>query len=347
MTIEMLLKMSTEKNASDLHLSDGLVPKIRIDGDLIPVDSPQGFSQKPLMESLTSILTKSQLAQFQENLELDFSLTLNNIGRFRGNVFKQDRGVSAAFRVIPPRVFTLEELLLPDVLKRIAHLPHGLVLVTGPTGSGKTTTLASIIHYINQARQEHIVTIEDPIEYVHAPHQCLINQREVSRDTKSFNSALRSVLREDPDIILVGELRDLESVRLALTAAETGHLVFASVHTSSAAKTINRIIDIFPVGGERNLIQAMLSESLQAVISQTLVKKNEGGRIAALEVMLCTSAVRNLIREDKISQIYSCIQTGAALGMQTLDQHLRKLLDSDLISKETARAVANSKELFN
>jgi len=346
MTIELLLKMSVEKKASDLHLSEGLKPKIRVDGELYSVDAPPGFIQKPLIESLTSILNKTQMAQLQENLELDFSLDLNQVGRFRGNVFKQDRGMSAAFRVIPPKVFTLEDLLMPDVLKKIASLPHGLVLVTGPTGSGKSTTLASIVDHINHSRQEHIVTIEDPIEYVHRSHQCLINQREVNRDTKSFNNALRSVLREDPDIILVGELRDLESVRLALTAAETGHLVFGSLHTSSAAKTINRIVDIFPVGGERNLIQTMLSESLQAVISQTLVRRKQGGRIAALEIMLCTPAVRNLIREDKIAQIYSAIQTGAVLGMQTLDQHLRKMVESDLITKEIAKLAANSKELF-
>jgi twitching motility protein PilT len=341
MEIEKLLALSVERNASDLHLSEGLVPKIRIDGELISVDAPL-FSS----ESLFPLLTKSQCEEFQKKLEIDFALSLPDIGRFRVNVFKQDRGTSAAFRVIPSKVFNLEELGLPSIFKKIAEFPHGLVIITGPTGSGKSTTLAAMVNYINETHARHIITIEDPIEYVHQSKKCLIDQREVHRDTKGFSKALRSALREDPDIILVGEMRDLETVRLALRASETGHLVLATLHTSSAAKTIDRIIDIFPVGGERNLIQTMLSESLQAVISQTLLKKINGGRVATLEIMLCTPAIRNLIREDKVAQIYSCIQTGSAEGMQTLDQHLRKLVDQQLISRETAKKVANSKELF-
>jgi twitching motility protein PilT len=342
MEIEKLLALSVEKNASDLHLSEGLTPKLRIDGELVSINDAQPFTG----ESLTHLLSPAQMKEFEEDMEIDFALSLQDIGRFRVNAFKQNRGTSAAFRVIPSKILTLEELGFPFIFKKIAQLPHGLVLVTGPTGSGKSTTLAAIINYINHLQHKHIVTIEDPIEYVHDSANCLVDQREVHRDTKSFSKALRSALREDPDIILVGEMRDLETVRLALRAAETGHLVLATLHTSSAAKTINRIIDIFPAGGERTLIQTMLSESLQAVISQTLLKKTGEGRTATLEIMLCTPAIRSLIREDKVAQIYSCIQTGNAMGMQTLDQHLRKLVEQQLISRETAKEAANSKELF-
>lgn len=341
MDVESLLALSVEKNASDLHLSEGLAPKLRIDGTLVTVDAPVFAFQ-----SFTHLLSVAQLEEFQEKLELDFALSLPGVGRFRVNIFKHDRGISVAFRVIPPKIFTLDDLGLPVIFKKIAEFQHGLVIVTGPTGSGKSTTLAAIINYINHTQHKHIITIEDPIEYVHKSENCLIDQREVHRDTKSFNNALRASLREDPDIILVGEMRDLKSVRLALTAAETGHLVFATLHTSSAAKTIDRIVDIFPVGGERSLIQTMLSESLQAVISQTLLEKIGGGRVATLEIMLCTPAIRNLIHEDKVAQIYSSIQTGSAVGMQTLDQHLRKLVEQQVISRETAKRVANSKELF-
>jgi twitching motility protein PilT len=339
--IEKLLALSVEKNASDLHLSEGLAPGIRIDGELTFLDAPAFTSSVSF-----PWLTETQQEEFQKKWEIDFALSLKDVGRFRVNMFRQNRGVSIAFRVIPPKVLKLDELGLPAVFKKVTEFPHGLLLVTGPTGSGKSTTLAAMIDYINHTQAKHIITIEDPIEYIHHSEKCLIDQREVNRDTKNFNKALRSALREDPDIILVGEMRDLETVRLALRAAETGHLVLATLHTSSAAKTIERIIDIFPAGGERALVQTMLSESLQGVISQTLLKKTTGGRVATLEVMLCTAAIRNLIRENKVAQLYSAIQTAAGEGMQTLDQHLKKLVGQNIISKEIARRASNSKELF-
>ena len=345
MSINALLKLAVERHASDLHLSENLPPRLRIDGELIVLDEYSG-SKKPLLELLAEVMTKENLAELQNKWEVDFSIMLPDVGQFRVNAFKQNGEYAAAFRVISNHTFSLDELGMPAALKQIIELPNGLVLVTGPTGCGKSTTLAAIIQHINKNMNRHIITIEDPIEYVHESLNCLIHQREIRRDTKDFHVALRSALREDPDIILVGELRDLETVQLALTAAETGHLVFATLHTSSAPKTVDRIIDIFPAGGERSLIQNILSESLQAVISQKLLKKVGGGRIAAIEFMLCTSAIRSLIRDNKISQIYSAIQTGAVLGMQTLDQHLKKLLSENLISMETAKEVANNKDLF-
>lgn len=346
MLVADMLKYSAEKNASDLHLSDGVLPKVRIDGELIDLIHP-AFAGKKVLELVMPAMTPLQQEQFRELHELDFSLELSGIGRFRVNLFKYDRGYSAAFRIIPPQVSTLEDLGLPSVIKDIANLPNGLVLVTGPAGSGKSTSLAAVIHYINQSRNEHIITVEDPIEYVHENINCLIHQREVYRDTRSFNHALRSALREDPDVILVGELRDLESISLALTAAETGHLVFGTLHTSSAAKAIDRVIDIFPSGNEKNLIQTMLSESLRAVVYQTLLKKIGGGRVAVLEILICTPAIRNLIRENKIANIYTSMQTGAQSGMQTLDQHLKELIEREVITKETAQQAANNKELFH
>jgi twitching motility protein PilT len=267
------------------------------------------------------------------------------LARFRVNAFKQDRGAGAVFRTIPTKVFTLEDLNCPAVFRDIIQVPRGLILVTGPTGSGKSTTLAAMIDHKNKNEYGHILTIEDPIEFVHESNKCLINQREVHRDTKSFNNALRSALREDPDIILVGELRDLETIRLALTASETGHLVFGTLHTSSAPKTIDRVIDVFPAG-EKALVRSMLSESLRAVISQTLLKKTGGGRAAAYEIMIGTPAVRNLIREDKVAQMYSAIQTGSSFGMQTLDQHLVQLVKAGLISRQDAMSKAKSPEQF-
>ena len=292
-----------------------------------------------------SIMTDTQVKNFEEHWEADFSTEVKGIARFRVNVFNQNRGLAVVFRTIPSRVLSLEDLKAPEKFVDIIDVPRGLVLVTGPTGSGKSTTLAAMLNHINENRHEHILTIEDPIEFVHESKKCLVNQREVHRDTQSFSNALRAALREDPDIILVGELRDLETIRLALTAAETGHLVFGTLHTSSAAKTIDRIIDVFP-GEEKQLVRSMLSESLRAVIAQTLLKKIAGGRIAAHEILVATSAVKNLIREDKIAQIYSSIQTGAQYGMQTLDQCLQKLVSQGLIDRQTAASKAHDKTLF-
>jgi twitching motility protein PilT len=291
------------------------------------------------------IMNDKQRKDYEEFLETDFSFEIPNLARFRVNAFNQNRGAGAVFRTIPSDILSLEDLGTPAIFKEIADTPRGLVLVTGPTGSGKSTTLAAMIDYINKKSYHHILTIEDPIEFVHESKKCLINQREVHRDTKGFNEALRSALREDPDIILVGEMRDLETIRLALTAAETGHLVFGTLHTTSAAKTIDRVIDVFPAA-EKTMVRSMLSESLRAVISQTLLKKIGGGRIAAWEIMLGTPAIRNLIREDKVAQMYSAIQTGHAVGMTTLDQYLTDILSRGLITRQDARAKAAIKENF-
>ncbi len=333
-----LLHFSVEKKASDLHLVVGQRPIIRIDGELLSSEYPV-LTQVDMEIMLKSVMNEEQQKEYKEQLEIDFSVAIEGLARFRVNVFHQNRGLAAVLRTIPSAIPTMEDLNLPAVFKEIADLNSGLVLVTGPTGSGKSTTLATMIDYINKSQPYHILTIEDPIEFTQESKQCLINQREVHHDTWSFNNALRSALREDPDIILIGELRDLETIRLALTAAETGHLVFATLHTSSAAKTINRIIDVFP-GDEKSMVRSMLSECLQAVICQTLLKKTTGGRVAAIEIMRCNTAVRNLIREDKIPQIYTAIQTGIHLGMQTLDQHLQQLLEQKLIDKATADSVA-------
>ncbi len=345
MDITELLAFGVKNNASDLHLSAGLPPMIRVDGELRRINVPE-LDKKGILDLIYDIMNDKVRKAFEEHLETDFSYEVNGLARFRVNVFNQARGAGAVFRTIPSEIATLEALNMPESFKEMSLKPRGLILVTGPTGSGKSTTLAAMVDYVNSERHDHILTIEDPIEFVHESKKCLINQREVSRDTKSFNMALRSALREDPDVILVGELRDLETIRLALTAAETGHLVFGTLHTSSASKTINRIIDVFP-GEEKSMVRSMLSESLQAVIAQTLLKRIGGGRVAALEIMLCNSAIRNLIREDKIAQMYSSIQTGLAAGMQTLDQHLTELVNSNTISRSTARAVAINTELFN
>lgn len=345
MEIIEFLTASVKSGSSDLHISAGVQPKIRVDGDLQNLDYP-ALTEDSAKKIITDILTDAQKKELETKLEIDFAYYVPGLARFRVNVFNQNRGLSAAFRTIPDRVLTLQELNMPKVFEDIADLPNGLVLVTGPTGSGKSTTLAAMIDHINEKNPYHIVTIEDPIEFVHQSKKSLINQREVYRDTLSFDAALRSVLREDPDIILVGEMRDLETIRLALTAAETGHLVFATLHTISAAKTISRIIDVFP-GEEKALIRTILSESLQAVVCQALLKKVGGGRVAALEVMMCTPAIRNLIREDKTAQMYSAIQTGVGLGMTTLDQHLRELVNENVITRATAREVAMSKDSFS
>lgn len=344
MDIQELLIYAVNQKASDLHLSTGVIPQIRLDGDLQKVDlpmlDPAGIWQ--LVEPIMSDLQKNHLKRLGE---IDFSYEIPKVGRFRVNVFSQARGPAAVFRTIPSVVLTLEQLGMPEVFKFIAERPRGLVLMTGPTGSGKSTTLAAIIDYINTKSHYHIVTIEDPIEFVHESKGCLVNQREVFSNTKSFNAALRAVLRQDPDIILVGELRDIETIRLALTAAETGHLVFGTLHTTSAAKTINRIIDVFP-GDEKAMVRSMLSNSLEAVIAQALVKKIGGGRTAALEIMLCNHAIRNLIREDKVPQIYSAIQTNSGTGMMTLEQHLRELISKQIITRETALEVTSYPDMF-
>ncbi len=342
MDMNELLAFSVKHNASDLHLSAGEAPIVRIHGELKRVDVPV-MDAKEVTGLLFSVMNEQQQKQYDQTKEVDFSIEIKNLARFRVNIFQQNRGMGGVFRTIPSEILSLEQLNLPPVFKEIANHHNGLVLVTGPTGSGKSTTLAAMVDYINQHKPEHILTIEDPIEFVHTSKKSLINQREVNRDTHSFSNALRSALREDPDIILVGEMRDIETIRLALTAAETGHLVFGTLHTMSAAKTINRVIDVFPAA-EKNVVRTMLSESLQAVISQTLLKKQSGGRVAALEIMRCTPAIRNLIREDKIPQIYSMLQTNKAMGMQTLDQHLQELLADGSVSLDTAEKVAKRKE---
>ncbi|CAN8139671.1 type IV pilus twitching motility protein PilT [Thiomicrorhabdus sp. 6S2-11] len=344
MDITSLLTFSVEQGASDLHLSAGQPPILRINGDITRIDAPD-FEEEQLQLMVYDVMTDAQRRHFEGELEADFSFEIPDLARFRVNVFMQNRGIGAVFRTIPSEILTLEQLKAPAIFKDISSFPRGIVLVTGPTGSGKSTTLAGMIDYVNKNFASHILTIEDPIEFVHRPILSLINQREVHRDTKSFENSLRSALREDPDVILVGELRDLETIRLALTAAETGHLVFGTLHTSSAAKTIDRIIDVFPAE-EKDMVRSMLSESLRAVISQTLLKKISGGRIAAHEIMLATAAIRNLIREAKIPQMYSVIQTSNQLGMQTLDQNLKQLVDSGMITPEAARSKAVNKQNF-
>ena len=345
MDITELLAFGVKNNASDLHLSAGLPPMIRVDGEIRKIDLPT-MEHKEVHALIYDIMNDKQRKEYEENFETDFSFEIPGLSRFRVNVFNQHRGIGAVLRTIPTRILSLEELNCPPIFKTIAENPRGIVLVTGPTGSGKSTTLAAMIDFINTNRNEHILTIEDPIEFVHKTKKSLINQREVFRDTKSFSAALRSALREDPDVILVGEMRDLETIRLALTAAETGHLVFGTLHTTSAAKTIDRVVDVFP-GEEKEMVRAILSESLRAVISQTLLKKRMGGRAAAHEIMICTPAIRNLIREAKVAQMYSAIQTGRAAGMQTLDQNLQDLVAKEIVEKKEAKAKAENKELFN
>jgi len=344
MDITELLTFSVKQGASDLHVTAGMPPLIRVDGDIRRINVPE-MDHKEVYNLVYEIMNDKQRKGYEEFLEIDFSFEIPNLARFRVNAFNQNRGAAAVFRTIPSKVLTMEELGMGDIFRKIANVPRGLVVVTGPTGSGKSTTLAAMIDYVNSERYEHILTIEDPIEFVHQSKKCLINQREVHRDTLGFNQALRSALREDPDIILVGELRDLETIRLALTAAETGHLVFATLHTTSAAKTIDRVIDVFPAA-EKDMVRSMLSESLQAVISQTLLKRPGGGRVAAHEIMIGTPAIRNLIREDKVAQMYSSIQTGASVGMQTLDQCLRDLLAKGMVTREDARAKAKMPDDF-
>ncbi|TVO59389.1 type IV pilus twitching motility protein PilT [Denitromonas halophila] len=345
MDITELLAFSVKNQASDLHLSSGLPPMIRVHGDIRRINLP-AMEHKDVHAMVYDIMNDGQRKHYEEFLEVDFSFSVPNLARFRVNAFNQERGAAAVFRTIPSKVLSLEELNAPKIFKEISDQPRGIVLVTGPTGSGKSTTLAAMVDYVNINQYGHILTIEDPIEFVHEAKRCLINQREVARDTISFNNALRSALREDPDVILVGELRDLETIRLALTAAETGHLVFGTLHTSSAAKTIDRIVDVFPAE-EKDMVRAMLSESLRAVIAQTLLKTKDGkGRVAAHEIMIGTPAIRNLIRENKIAQMYSAIQTGQNVGMQTLDQCLADLVRRNLVSTAEARVRAQNKDNF-
>ena len=344
MDVTELLAFSVKNKASDLHLSADLPPMIRVDGDIRRINVPP-LDHKAVQAMLYDIMNDRQRKDYEEFLETDFSFEIPDLARFRVNVFNHNRGAGGVFRTIPSTILSLEDLGCPAIFKEIAEMPRGLVLVTGPTGSGKSTTLAAMIDYKNNTEFGHILTIEDPIEFVHTSKKCLVNQREVHRDTKGFSQSLRSALREDPDVILVGEMRDPETISLALTAAETGHVVFGTLHTSSAAKTIDRIIDVFPAA-EKEMVRSMLSESLRAVISQALIKKVGGGRVAAHEIMIGTPAIRNLIRENKVPQMYSAIQTGQAIGMQTLDQCLTELVKKGVISRSDARARAANKEAF-
>jgi len=345
MDITQLLAFSVKNKASDLHLSAGLPPMIRVHGDVrrINIDPLQ---HKQVHAMVYDIMNDTQRKVYEDTLECDFSFEVQGLARFRVNAFHQNRGAGAVFRTIPSKILTLQQLNCPPIFTELAVKPRGLILVTGPTGSGKSTTLAAIIDHLNESHYGHILTLEDPIEFVHESKKCLVNQREVGPHTMSFANALRSALREDPDCILVGEMRDLETIRLALTAAETGHLVFGTLHTSSAAKTVDRIVDVFPAA-EKEMVRAMLSESLQAVISQSLCKLKDGsGRVASHEIMIGTSAIRNLIRENKIAQMYSAIQTGQGQGMQTLDQNLTDLVRRNVISPAEARAKAKFPENF-
>jgi twitching motility protein PilT len=334
MDIAQLLAFGVKQGASDLHLSAGLPPMIRVDGDIRRINVPE-MEHKQVHDMIYDIMSDKQRKDYEEFLETDFSFEIPGLARFRVNAFNHNRGAGGVFRTIPSKILSLDDLGAPKIFEEISEYPRGIVLVTGPTGSGKSTTLAGMVDYKNDSEYGHILTVEDPIEFVHESKKCLVNQREVHRDTLGFNEALRSALREDPDTILVGEMRDLETIRLALSAAETGHLVFGTLHTSSAAKTIDRIVDVFPAA-EKSMVRSMLSESLKAVISQTLLKKIGGGRVAAHEIMIGTPAIRNLIREDKIAQMYSAIQTGQNVGMQTLDQNLKIMLASGVVAKEEA-----------
>jgi twitching motility protein PilT len=334
MDIAQLLAFGVKQGASDLHLSAGLPPMIRVDGDIRRINVPE-MDHTQVHDMIYDIMSDKQRKDYEEFFETDFSFEIPGLARFRVNAFNHNRGAGGVFRTIPSKILSLEDLQAPKIFKDISEYPRGIVLVTGPTGSGKSTTLAAMVDYKNDTEYGHILTVEDPIEFVHESKKCLVNQREVHRDTLGFNEALRSALREDPDTILVGEMRDLETIRLALSAAETGHLVFGTLHTSSAAKTIDRIVDVFPAA-EKSMVRSMLSESLKAVIAQTLMKKIGGGRVAAHEIMIGTPAIRNLIREDKIAQMYSAIQTGQNVGMQTLDQNLKTLLTSGIVAKDEA-----------
>ena len=340
MDITQLLAFSVKNKASDLHISAGEPPIIRVDGDMRRINMPE-MEHKEVHSMVYDIMNDKQRKAYEEYWETDFSFEIPGVARFRVNAFNQNRGAAAVFRTIPSKVLSLEDLDAPAIFKKITDMPRGLVLVTGPTGSGKSTTLAAMIDYKNETDHGHILTIEDPIEFVHVSKKSLVNQREVHRDTQGFDAALRSALREDPDTILVGEMRDLETIRLALTAAETGHLVFGTLHTTSAPKTIDRIVDVFPAA-EKDMVRSMISSSLQAIISQTLLKRVQGGRVAAHEILIGTNAIRSMIKENKLAQMRSALQTGAADGMQTLDQSLQKLMTLGHISRDVAMKKADN-----
>lgn len=338
MDITQLLSMTKHNNASDLHLSPGNPPINRIHGELQPITSVP-ISGDEIRQMVYTLMSEHQRASFEENLEIDFAISFSEEVRFRVNAFTTRNGTAAVFRSIPSIVPTLDELDPPPILKKLAEMERGIVLVTGPTGSGKSTTLAAMINHINEHSGRHIITIEDPVEFYHKSKKSLVNHRELGSDTQSFSRALKSALREDPDVILVGEMRDHETISLALTAAETGHLVFGTIHSNSAAKTVDRIIDVFP-GDDKDMVRAMLSNSLQAVVTQTLLKRADGkGRVAAHEILIGTNAVRNLIRENQIAQIYSMIQVGIRSGMQTMDDAVRALRDKGAITSEEANRV--------
>jgi twitching motility protein PilT len=344
MDITEILTLSAKQDASDLHISAGLPPMIRVDGELHRTNLPS-LTHQQVHSLIYQIMNNKQKKDFEQFLDIDFSFSVPDVARFRANIFHQNRGYAAVFRTIPTQILSLEQLGMGDVFRNISLQPRGLVLVTGPTGSGKSTSMAAMVDCINKNRPDHILTIEDPIEFVHQSNKSLINQRQMHRDTLNFDQALRSALREDPDVLVIGELRDLQTIRLALTAAETGHLVLATVHTTSAIKTIDRLVDVFPTS-EKPIVRSMLSESLQAVISQLLLETEGGGRVAAFEIMIGTQAVRNLIREGKIAQMYSSIQTGSAVGMQTLDQSLNYLVGQGVIRKDVAKEKAKFPDTF-
>lgn len=344
MDIGEILAFGVKNGASDFHLSAGVPPMIRVSGDMRRINVPE-LEHSVVRDMVYDIMNDSQRKEYEKYLECDFSFEIPNLARFRVNAYNQNRGAGAVIRTIPSTILSLEQLKAPNAFKEFAMTPRGIVLITGGTGSGKSTTLAAMMNYRNETEYGHILTIEDPIEFVHQSKRCLITQREVRRDTLGFNEALKSALRQDPDVILVGEMRDLETIRLALSAAETGHVVFGTLHTSSAAKTIDRLVEVFPTE-EKDTIRTMISESLKAVVSQSLLKKNGGGRVAAHEIMVCTPAIRNLIRENKTAQMFSSIQTGQKFGMQTLDQCLQKLLKDNLVTREAAREKAANKDTF-
>ena len=345
MDLNKLLAYSVDSGASDLHLSVGSIPMVRINGTMQPLNMDP-LKNEDMQAIIPQVLDEDQVKIFEERKEIDFSASLEGKGRFRVNFFNQIKGLAGVFRTIPEVVKDFDDLGIPPVLKNLALLDRGLVLLTGPTGSGKSTTLAAMVDHINMQRKSHIITIEDPVEYYHHTKECLINQRELGANTHSFANAMRSALREDPDVILVGEMRDLETISLALTAAETGHLVLSTLHTSSAVKTIDRVIDVFP-SGQKSQIRSMLSESLVAIIAQKLLQNKDGdGRIPASEMMIANPAIRNLIREDKIYQIPSLIQAGSQEGMHTLDQDLQRLLSQGAINREDALQIAEDPESF-